>query len=329
MAKTCKISKGTKLKELAEFFKLTPEQLKRYHNIYCPIEDLIEQEIPSHVRIVYVPPEGDELVASMMEPVKRDPISYKAKNTLSNIRNYQRVYGVIYTISENEVEKLKIHYKTSVKKEKDIITITREEVYINNKRPDLVVEQMADKLSGVLYPLVLAINPDGTIKAIVNHKEIQERWRELKPKLNEYYQGEEAKGLFQRVNNIVKNKDQMLNILRGDLFFSLFFIPLYQNFDDTQKCNTEIELSIEGVIELFDVIFSLSREISPTEKFIVKAEGTQQLIYPPVDDQNRRKCAKLDFLYKLNLVDNSIFLIMGDITTVNKKVKFECYQQRS
>ena len=121
----------------------------------------------------------------------------------------------------------------------------------------------------------------------------------------------------------------MLNILGGDLFFSLFFIPLYQNFDDTQKCNTEIELSIEGVIELFDVIFSLSREISPTEKFIVKAEGTQQLIYPPVDDQNRRKCAKLDFLYKLNLVDNSIFLIMGDITTVNKKVKFECYQQRS
>ena len=147
--------------------------------------------------------------------------------------------------------------------------------------------------------------------------------------MNEYYQGEEAKGLFQRVNNIVKNKDQMLNILRGDLFFSLFFIPLYQNFDDTQKCNTEIELSIEGVIELFDVIFSLSRVISPTEKFIVKAEGTQQLIYPPVDDQNRRKCAKLDFLYKLNLVDNSIFLIMGDITTVNKKVKFECYQQRS
>ena len=217
MAKTCKISKGTKLKELAEFFKLTPEQLKRYHNIYCPIEDLIEQEIPSHVRIVYVPPEGDELVASMMEPVKRDPISYKAKNTLSNIRNYQRVYGVIYTISENEVEKLKIHYKTSVKKEKDIITITREEVYINNERPDLVVEQMADKLSAVLYPLVLAINPDGTIKAIANHKEIQERWRELKPKLNEYYQGEEAKGLFQRVNNIVKNKDQMLNILRKRL----------------------------------------------------------------------------------------------------------------
>ena len=313
MAKTCKISKGTKLKELAEFFKLTPEQLKRYHNIYCPIEDLIEQEIPSHVRIVYVPPEGDELVASMMEPLKRDPISYKAKNTLSNIRNYQRVYGVIYTISENEVEKLKIHYKTSIKKEKDIITITREEVYINNERADLVVEQMADKLSAVLYPLALTINPDGTIKAIVNHKEIQERWRGLKPKLSEYYVDKRTKGILQRIDNTMGDKENILDTIKKDLFFLLFFIPFYQSFDEERKSKTNIEVPVEGKRESFDVTLSLLEEISPYDRVIINAEG-------------KKEQAKFDFLYKLDLTDNSITTILGNITLIDKIIKFECYE---
>ena len=265
------------------------------------------------MRIVYVPPEGDELVASMMEPVKRDPISYKAKNTLSNIRNYQRVYGVIYTISENEVEKLKIHYKTSIKKEKDIITITREEVYINNERADLVVEQMADKLSAVLYPLALTINPDGTIKAIVNHKEIQERWRGLKPKLSEYYVDKRTKGILQRIDHTMRDKENILDTIKKDLFFSLFFMPLYQSFGEERKSNTNIELSIEGKRESFDVTLSLLEEISPYDRVIINAEG-------------KREQAKCDFIYKLNLTDNSITAILGNITLIDKITKFECYE---
>ena len=35
---------------------------------------------------------------------------------------------------------------------------------------------------------------------------------------------------------------------------------------------------------------------------------------------------KFDFLYKLNLTDNSITAILGNITLINKIIKFECYE---
>lgn len=82
--KTCKISKGTTLKELANFFKLTEEQLKRYHNTYCPLDDLIGHDIPNHVTIIYVPPEDKELREKIFNPKGGNYVNYKSKNTLDN-----------------------------------------------------------------------------------------------------------------------------------------------------------------------------------------------------------------------------------------------------
>ena len=144
--KTCRISKGTTLKELANFFKLTEEQLKRYHNTYCPLDDLIGHDIPIHVTLIYVPPEDKVLREKIFNPSGGNFINYKTKNTLENKKSYQKRYGIIQKTFHNDEEKLKIHYEIEIKKNNFNVEVNRHLVYINHQRPDLIVEQIADKV---------------------------------------------------------------------------------------------------------------------------------------------------------------------------------------
>ena len=46
MYKTCKIDQGTvTLKEIAKHFDLEPDELRWFHNRFCPLEDLIGTDI--------------------------------------------------------------------------------------------------------------------------------------------------------------------------------------------------------------------------------------------------------------------------------------------
>lgn len=344
--KTCKISKGTTLKELANFFNLTEEQLKRYHNTYCPLDDLIGYDIPEHVTIVYVPPEDKELREKIFNPNGGNLINYKTKNTLDNKKSYQKRYGIIQKTFHNDEEKLKIHYETEIKKTNSNIEITRHPVYISHKRPDLIVEQIADKVGNILYPLQLGLNENGSVKEIVNFKAIQDRWKELKPNLEDYYKGEVVGNLFQRIEKQLKNKRQTFDKIADSIFYLMYFFPLYETFNDEKKYIFQMEIPFIAGNEkvLFEIVLSMNEEITKTQKLLVKAKGrcidnrTPEEIengkFVPqnvLNNDNTKTEGYFDFTYKLNSKDNSIFSIYGEVgikfPTYDKKITFECYEQ--
>ena len=118
---------------------------------------------------------------------------------------------------------------------------------------------------------------------------------------------------MQRIDHTMRDKENILETIKKDLFFLLFFIPFYQSFDEERKSKTNIEVPVEGKRESFDVTLSLLEEISPYDRVIINAEG-------------KKEQAKFDFLYKLDLTDNSITTILGNITLIDKIIKFECYE---
>lgn len=340
--KTCKISKGTTLEELSRFFNLTPEQLKRYHNTYCPLEDLIGYDIPSHVTIIYVPPEDKETREKIFNPSGGNFISYKSKNTLDNKKSYQRRYGVIQKTFRNDEEKLKMHYEIEIKKTNTNVEINRYPVYINHQRPDLLIEQMADKIGNILYPLQLGLNENGTIKEIVNFKEIDLRWRNLKPDLQDYYKGETAEQIIKKIDTQLKSKSRTLNKIKNSLFYLLYFLPLYEKLDDNKKHTflQKIPFIKEQQNVLFEITISIDEEISETKKIFVQIKG-KSIDTPFIQDKEdavssedldiRKSNGYFDFIYKLNSKDNSIFAMYGEIgmkfSTYDKKITFECYEQ--
>ncbi|OWP79302.1 hypothetical protein [Flavobacterium oreochromis] len=44
-----------RLQQLAKILQRSPEELRWFHNNYCPLSDLIDPEIQSHVKEIYIP----------------------------------------------------------------------------------------------------------------------------------------------------------------------------------------------------------------------------------------------------------------------------------
>jgi hypothetical protein len=340
--KTCRISKGTTLEELANFFNLTKEQLKRYHNTYCPLDDLIGHDIPNHVTIIYVPPEDKGLREKIFNSNGGNYISYKSKNTLDNKKAYQKRYGIIQKTFHNDKEKLKIHYETEIKKTNTNVEIIRHPVYVNRQKPDLIVEQIADKVGNILYPLQLGLNENGIIKEIINFKEIDIRWRKLKPDLEDYYKGKTTEDIIKKIENQLKSKSRTLNKIKDSLFYLLYFMPIYEVFDENKKYSfhQEIPFVNEHKSILFEITVSINEEISKTKKIFINVEGKSvdnifsnnpEKSVNSEDSGDEKYNGYFDFTYKLNSKDNSIFAIFGEIRVkfpaYDKKIIFECYEQ--
>ena len=337
-SKTCKISKGTTLKELANFFKLTEEQLKRYHNIHCPLEDLIGHDIPAHVSIIYVPPEDKELREKIFNPKGGNYVKYKSKHTLDDRNSFDRRYGIIQKTFQNGEEKLKIHYEVEIKKNNSKVEIKRHKVYLNNQRPDLIVEQVADKVGDIMFPLELELFDNGSIKEINNQQQILNRWLKLKPELEDYYKGETTEDIIKKIGNQLKSKSRTLNKIKDSLFYLFYFIPLYETFNKDKKHTFlwEIPFMSEQKTIPFEITLSIGEEMSATKKILIKAEGksVNNIFSNKLEDlQNEEVKSKeyFDFIYKLNSKDNSIFAIYGKMgyhfPNYHKKVTFECYEQ--
>ncbi len=90
------------------------------------MDDLIGHDIPNHITIIYVPPKDKELREKIFNPKGGNFINYKAKNTLDNKCSFNKRYGIIQKTFHDDKEKLKIHYKTEIKKNNDKVEIKKE-----------------------------------------------------------------------------------------------------------------------------------------------------------------------------------------------------------
>lgn len=341
--KTCKITPGkVRLQELAEHLGLPSEELRWFHNRFCPIEDLIDPDIQSYVEIIYVPVPGVE-TGYYANTRKKKP-AYEKPNTLIVPKSFEKRYGIVQNVYENETEKLKLHYETEIKKTvKKNILITRSPFYINEKRPDMVMEQIADEVGSIFYPLELELYENAKLKHIANFPEIQKRWKAKKQQLASYYKGGVTEKFLNTIDEQFEYRGKTQRGILDSWFFVLYFFPLYEQFKDDKKYTFQLTLPIfpKEPRVLFEITLSINEEVSDVQKFTITAKG--KCIDPRNTDEiengravhnpeavGEKADGSFDFSYKLNAKDNSIFAIWGEADlTVNKthrKISFECYE---
>ena len=342
--KTCKITSGkVSLQELAEHFGLLPEELRWFHNRFCPLSDLIDPEIQSHVEVIYVPVLGVE--TGYFATTKKNKPFYEKANTLNTPRSFEKRYGIVQNIYENGAEKLKLHYETELKKTgKEQLNINRKPLYIDNKRPDMVMEQMADEVGNVFYPLQLELYENAKLKHITNFPEIQKRWKTKKQQLASYYKGEVAENFLNTIDHQFEYRGKTQRGIVDSWFFVLYFFPLYETFTDekTHTFQTSLPIFSKQPKVLFEVTLSIDEEVSESQKFIITAKGkcidprtvseieNGKAMHNP-ETKGEKAEGSFDFTYKLNAKDNSIFAVFGEIDLIvskaHRKISFECYEQ--
>lgn len=106
------------------------------------------------------------------------------------------------------------------------------DLFIDRHEPDFVGEQLANMSMGAIYPLKVDVNSRNEIfRGIVNHGEILNRWKQVAEKISDKYEGKYAELYLEKMEKKISDRFELEYALRADMFWNVFFHPLYLNYD--------------------------------------------------------------------------------------------------
>jgi hypothetical protein len=138
--RTYTIKTGDTLQKVAQELAIAPMELRRYHNIYCEIPDLIEVDFPSHLKILLLPLDKSDITTNSSLETKPRKVSFVNGNTLLFLPlGSMKSYEVLYVLEKGE-EKDTIHFVTSMKW--IAVNLKRVHFFEINKSSNLYINNM-------------------------------------------------------------------------------------------------------------------------------------------------------------------------------------------
>lgn len=304
------------LKEFSGEYEMTPEELIAFHNKHCSIQELLTLSLPKYVEYIYIPLDKFEV---------RDRKLLKITTLNLPIVSSEKTYGVVIKFLPKD---LQIHYRIKIKRTPFHLELTKEKTYVNNQKIEQTIEQLFEKANNTLYPLQVSIEKSGALVKIVNTDDVEQRWKnDTFPKLKNYYQSETTDKILQQFDEVFRNLNQKKHFLERNMFYKLFFLPIYQTYEGYKKesqlqiYHTDIAKQINYKIE-----YSLQKKLTRGDKILLKITGIEE---ENLLNENRKK-GKVELLYKLDKETKVIYSIAGFITYFenNEKhiVDFQLYE---
>ncbi|ANF49913.1 hypothetical protein A0O34_04930 [Chryseobacterium glaciei] len=266
------------------------------------------------------------------------------QNILEKKYPFRKEYGVVQTLFENDEKKSKITFIIEIERlEPFEYSIRRKNILINDKVPDLVIEQLSEKIGNVFFPLEVETLESGNLKHISNLDEIRKRWKSLKPKLVEYYKGKLAKELIKNVEDELESKNIIQNRILNSLFYRLYFLP-FRDYIKEENADFDLYLPVFPFKNKVKYnIKIIDSKLSEEGKGVMKISGKcidqrsfEQIINNRKNaesDEEENNCGgKVDLIYQFNKEDGSVFSIQAEIGLQSKDEKnirlinFELYQ---
>lgn len=163
-----------------------------------------------------------------------------------DVANFKKAYTVEVIIEEHINDRNRITYQVWVENIEVLPSgnylsyVTMKNFLVNNREPDLVMEQLASKCRKPFETLILVIAKNGEILGLSNHADIVERWEKTKERLELEYSGAEFEKYVSLMDSAIRNPEAFLSKIKQDIFISQFFYPIYEEaFVNYSKKNIE------------------------------------------------------------------------------------------
>ncbi|WP_123912687.1 hypothetical protein [Chryseobacterium pennipullorum] len=315
-----KIKDITDLDSLSSEYDISKEELIAFHNQHCALHEIIPGNLPKYLKYIYIPADKKS---------KRKEKSLFTPQIILPGTPEKSTYGVVMTTALPET---RIHYLVDIQRKQGMaLSIVRKKIYVNDQEVELMLEKLMETASKALYPLEISLKKDGRAEGILNVNEIKNRWKEeYYPRIHQYYEGKVADETIGKLNRFYENMSGSTEVLHQNLFYAIYFMPLYTLYPDYQKeemLNFYFP-SLKEVIS-YTVVFSLQKTLTEYNKILIHIKG-KQINTPIAADL---KNGSLDLLYQLNEETKTISSVIGKLSAFhqNKEVgiAIEVYQQKS
>ena len=252
--KTHIIKKGETLQSIARQYEISVEELRRCHNIYCELSDLLEKEL-THQTQLFV-------------PIKLEKENTKVKLDKNNCLPYSPInsayeYGVIVTIEDGE-DRNEIKYETSVKwvqkyEDLHIFEINRiSKMYINEEEINSIADKLSYETSKVLFPMHIMVDEYGNWEGVAKYNKYSERWKNIREQIYKEFEGEIVEEYLEKVEKVLEAPEQIELYMQGDFFLRSLFLGYCMQYEKNFTAEKHITFPI------------VENNIEPTYKIRVK-----------------------------------------------------------
>ncbi|MBE0393780.1 peptidoglycan-binding protein LysM [Flavobacterium sp. PL002] len=273
------IKKGDTLESVAFDLGIDARELRRYHNTYCIIADLIEADFKSHLETLILAPDKSERTNSVKKTLIKVNLNddYTLPFLPSGLNNNYKVHYTTQVGDQLDTITLKINVKwLAVDKNKfHLFEINRDpSIYINGKAPDTMMEELAAKTAKVIYPLEIIVDATGKWIDIYNYEEIISRWENIKKEILDYYEGETIHRYIDHIDIGLESSNNLLKTLASDYFLRTFFSGLHLSYTANNSFRNTIYFPLEKNEESeFKVIQELSTYLDDSDFIKVNQKG--------------------------------------------------------
>jgi hypothetical protein len=320
--RTYKIRKGDTLNSVALELGEEARELRRYHNIYCPIADLIEADFKSHLEFLILEPEKDK--TSKKEEIEKKPekVSFGDNYKLPFLSgSVKKEYEVAYTTEfGDEIDilelKVSVEWLAEDKNGFHLLEINRgKDIYINAKAPDTVMEELDAKTAEILYPLKIVVDESGKWIDIFNYNEIVVRWKHIKREILDYYESEVTDNHIDAIEYALEDSDTLLATLSSDYFLRAFFNGIHVAYTASFSLEDKISFPLEKSKE---AVYTIEQKVSPylDESGFIKVEQKGDYVDTEFNKLYRH------YQFKGNY--NAVYYLNADTYCI-EKLNLECF----
>ncbi|OXB10958.1 peptidoglycan-binding protein LysM [Flavobacterium plurextorum] len=249
--RTYKIKKGDTLESVARDLGIEAEKLRWYHNMYCEIPDLIEADFKSYLEFLILAPEKAIEERKEETEKKTQKASLASNYTLPfGADKINKEYKVNYTtVFGDEVDtiemKVSVKWLATDRNKYHLFEIDRRNVQVNNEVPDTVVAELEAKTGEVLYPLKIVVDESGNWIDIYNYDEIDNRWKDTKEAVLDYFEGEVAENYIQQTEYTLDSSETLFDSLASDYFLRAFFNGIHVSYTSSYSFENEVVFPLE------------------------------------------------------------------------------------
>jgi hypothetical protein len=264
---TYKIRKGDTLESVAHELGIAARELRRYHNIYCPIRDLIEADFKSHLEILILAPVNS--VNAEKKSIEDGTVKVVLKNDYTLpflLRGLDKKYKVHYTSEvgdQIDAIDMEVHVKwLAVDKNKfQLFEINKAAtIYINAEKPDTVMDELGAKTAEIIYPLKIVVDGSGKWIDVYNYNEIVSRWEDTKREILDYYEGEVTNAYIEHTEYALESSKTLLASLSSDYFLRSFFNGIYVGYTANYSFENKVSFPLEKNEES---LFTVDQKVAP------------------------------------------------------------------
>lgn len=248
---TYKIKKGDTLLNVAQDLGIEPSLLRSYHNRFCPLKDLIQADFPYHLEFVILAPEEPKFTDDEKEKNRKKVSANNAPICISlNNAQINNSYSVVYTIENGKQvniikQKIKVTWKAKSENNFYFFEVSRfGNTYINDTKANSMADEIAQKASDALYPLLVVVDETGEWIYINNFSQIEERWQEAKKHLRKHFKGEQVEKYFSIYDKNLEDSDTLYLSLSKDWFLKAFFNGIHLEYPSALSIQKKIDFPL-------------------------------------------------------------------------------------